>query len=118
METATTTTHVGNSESTPLFQDALKVVTVGNLQRVEFGAVKVGIPKSDEVEQAKRMRYNAHPFRLPNEVVNIFGPVAERLGSGLQNRVHRFDSGRDLSRIIEYSKRLSASSTRFTIEML
>ena len=24
------------------------------------------------------------------------GPVAERLGSGLQNRLHRFDSGRDL----------------------
>lgn len=26
----------------------------------------------------------------------MFGPVAERLGSGLQNRLHRFDSGRGL----------------------
>ena len=48
----------------------------------------------------------------------MFGPVAERLGSGLQNRLHRFDSGRGLEvdGLKWMDRDLSPSSTRFIIE--
>lgn len=37
--------------------------------------------------------------------VDTTGHVAERLGSGLQNRVHRFDSGRGLFSSQKYERR-------------
>ena len=36
------------------------------------------------------------PWYSTQRTFKLHGPVAERLGSGLQNRLHRFDSGRDL----------------------